>query len=63
LVEAPARSGSPGKLAVWWHTQLILDVVPRRGGMFSRDNGREKRFLTRCRVLSEAELAALDATG
>ena len=39
----------------WAHTQLILDVVPGRGGMFSLDNGREKRFLTRGRVLSEAE--------
>ena len=25
----------------------IIDVVPGRGGMFSLDNGREKRFLTR----------------
>ncbi len=44
---------------VWKHTQLILDVVPGRGGMFSLDNGREKRFLTRSRLFSEAELAAL----
>ena len=35
----------------WAHTQLILDVVPGRGGMFSLDNGREVRFLTRGRVL------------
>ena len=34
----------------WRHTQLILDVVPGRGGMFSLDNGREKRFLTRSTV-------------
>lgn len=47
---------------VWKHTQLILDVVPGRGGMFSLDNGRERRFLTRSRVFSEAELAALEAT-
>lgn len=46
----------------WAHTQLILDVVPGRGGMFSLDNGRERRFLTRGRVFSEAELAALDGT-
>ena len=32
---------------VWKHTDLIIDVVPGRGGMFSLDNGREKRFLTR----------------
>ena len=43
----------------WAHTQLILDVVPGRGGMFSLDNGREKRFLTRGRVFSEAEQAIL----
>lgn len=44
---------------VWKHTQLILDVVPGRGGMFSLDNGREKRFLTRSRVFTDAEMAAL----
>ncbi len=43
----------------WAHTQLILDVVPGRGGMFSLDNGREKRFLTRGRVFSEGELELL----
>jgi hypothetical protein len=32
---------------VWKHTDLIIDVVPGRGGMFSLDNGRELRFLTR----------------
>jgi uncharacterized protein (DUF779 family) len=35
---------------VWKHTDLIIDVVPGRGGMFSLDNGREKRFLTRSTV-------------
>lgn len=44
---------------VWKHTQLILDVVPGRGGMFSLDNGREKRFLSRSRVFTPAELDAL----
>lgn len=43
----------------WKHTQLILDVVPGRGGMFSLDNGREKRFLTRSRVFSEVEIASM----
>lgn len=32
---------------MWKHTDLIIDVVPGRGGMFSLDNGRERRFLTR----------------
>ena len=45
--------------AAWAHTQLILDVVPGRGGMFSLDNGREQRFLTRGRVFTPAEVAAL----
>jgi len=50
---------SASQFEAWKHTQLILDVVPGRGGMFSLDNGRERRFLTRGRVFSEAELAAL----
>ncbi|MEZ5884021.1 MAG: DUF779 domain-containing protein [Paracoccaceae bacterium] len=45
----------------WKHTRLILDVVPGRGGMFSLDNGRERRFLTRSRLLNAAEIAALKA--
>lgn len=44
----------------WKHTQLILDVVAGRGGMFSLDNGREKRFLTRSKLFSDDEKAALD---
>jgi uncharacterized protein len=51
------------QFAVWKHTRLILDVVPGRGGMFSLDNGREKRFLTRSRVLSSDELADLETDG
>ena len=42
----------------WKHTDLIIDVVPGRGGMFSLDNGRERRFLTRstiCPALSVDE--------
>ena len=43
----------------WAHTQLIIDVVPGRGGMFSLDNGREQRFLARGRVFTDDERAAL----
>ncbi|MFC3123529.1 DUF779 domain-containing protein [Pseudoroseomonas globiformis] len=43
----------------WRHTQLIIDVVPGRGGMFSLDNGREQRFLTRSRAFRNEELAQL----
>ncbi|MBP1804852.1 DUF779 domain-containing protein [Rubellimicrobium aerolatum] len=38
---------SESQYEVWKHTDLIIDVVPGRGGMFSLDNGRERRFLTR----------------
>lgn len=44
----------------WRHTQLILDVVPGRGGMFSLDNGRERRFLARARAFTPEEIVALD---
>src|SRR5690606_11700208 len=30
----------------WKHTQLIIDAVAGRGGMFSLENGSGKRFLT-----------------
>lgn len=43
----------------WKHTQLIIDVVPGMGGMFSLDNGTGRRFLTRSRLFDDAELARL----
>jgi uncharacterized protein (DUF779 family) len=43
----------------WRHTQLIIDVVPGMGGMFSLDNGTGRRFLTRSRLFDDAEVAAL----
>lgn len=43
---------SESQFEAWKHTDLILDVVAGRGGMFSLDNGREKRFLTRSVVCS-----------
>lgn len=46
---------SGSQFGVWKHTQLIIDVVPGRGGMFSLDNGREKRFLTRSRLFGGGE--------
>ena len=46
---------SGSQFQAWQHTQLILDVVPGRGGMFSLDNGREKRFLSRSRVFGGGE--------
>jgi len=45
---------SASQFEAWKHTQLIIDVVPGRGGMFSLDNGREQRFLVRSRVFGSA---------
>lgn len=44
----------------WKHTQLIIDVVPGQGGMFSLDNGTGSRFLTRSRLFTDEELSALE---
>jgi uncharacterized protein len=45
----------------WEHTQLIIDVVPGNGGMFSLENGSGKRFLLRSRLFSDVECATLQA--
>ena len=47
----------------WKHTQLVIDVVEGRGGMFSLENGEGVRFLTRSRLFSDAEIDALIAAG
>jgi hypothetical protein len=56
---APVYIGA-AQFDLWRHTQLVIDVVPGRGGMFSLDNGREQRFLTRSRVFTDAELESLE---
>ncbi|MGY0692134.1 DUF779 domain-containing protein [Virgibacillus sp. FSP13] len=43
----------------WQHTQLIIDAVDGRGGMFSLEGPEGKRFLTRSRVFTEEERAEL----
>ena len=45
----------------WQHTQLIIDVVPGRGGMFSIEGPTGERFLTRSRLYSDEEWHALEA--
>ena len=45
----------------WQHIQLIIDVVPGRGGMFSLEGPEGKRFLIRSRLYSDAEWATLQA--
>ena len=53
---------SPSQFAYWQHTQLIIDVVPGRGGMFSLENGRDVRFLTRSRLFADDEFDRLAPT-
>jgi uncharacterized protein len=50
---------SRSQFEYWKHTQLIIDVVPGRGGMFSLEGPEGLRFLTRSRVFSDAEIAML----
>ncbi|MBI5431880.1 MAG: DUF779 domain-containing protein [Planctomycetes bacterium] len=45
----------------WSHTQLLIDVVPGRGGGFSLEAPLGVRFLTRSRVFDEQERAWLSA--
>lgn len=47
----------------WEHTQLIIDAVPGRGAGFSLESPEGLRFLTRSRVFTDAEAAALQAAG
>lgn len=54
---------SRSQFEYWKHTQLILDVVPGRGGMFSLENGEGVRFLIRSRVFTGEEIAALRTAG
>ncbi|MGV3709351.1 MAG: DUF779 domain-containing protein [Gemmatimonas sp.] len=45
----------------WKHTQLIIDVVPGRGGMFSLEGPEGFRFLTRSRLFTDSEWEELSA--
>jgi uncharacterized protein (DUF779 family) len=54
---------SRSQFEYWKHTQLILDVVPGRGGMFSLENGEGVRFLIRSRVFTDEEIGALRSAG
>ena len=47
----------------WSHTQLTVDVVPGRGAGFSAEAPEGVRFLTRSRLFTDEEVAALDAAG
>jgi hypothetical protein len=44
----------------------VIDIIPGRGGMFSLDNGRDKRFLVRsemCEIPGRKSLEPLHING
>ncbi|PYC84706.1 DUF779 domain-containing protein [Streptomyces tateyamensis] len=45
--------------AYWSHTHLTIDLVPGRGSGFSLEAPTGSRFLTRSRLLTDEEAAAL----
>lgn len=49
------------QFGAWKHTQLVIDVVPGRGGGFSLEAPEGMRFLSRARVFTEAENELLEA--
>ncbi len=54
---------SASQFEYWSHTQLIIDVVPGRGGMFSLEGPEGERFLTRSRLYTDDEWQWLQANG
>ena len=50
---------SAAQFEYWSHTHLIIDVVEGRGGMFSLEGPEGLRFLTRSRLYTDEEWAAL----
>ena len=60
LGETPFYMSRP-QFEYWKHTQLILDVVPGRGGMFSLEGPEGVRFLIRSRVFTDDEIGQLRA--
>lgn len=51
------------QFAYWAHTQLTIDVTPGRGSGFSLEAPEGVRFITRSRVFTDDEAAALEAMG
>lgn len=50
---------APEQYEYWKNAQLIVDVAPGSAGMFSLENGSGQRFLSRSRLLTDAELGVL----
>jgi uncharacterized protein len=53
---------SGSQFDAWKHTQLVIDVVPGRGGGFSLESPEGMRFLSRGRAFTPDELDALEAS-
>jgi uncharacterized protein (DUF779 family) len=51
---------SGSQFETWKHTQLVIDVVPGRGGGFSLETPEGMRFLSRGRAYTEEENRLLD---
>ena len=62
IEDAPFYMGA-AQFEYWQHTQLIIDVVPGRGAGFSLEAPEGVRFLTRSRVFTDDEAAALKQDG
>ena len=56
--EAPVWISGP-QFETWKHTQLVIDVVPGRGGGFSLETPEGVRFLSRGRAFTAAEVELL----
>ncbi|MCP2279242.1 DUF779 domain-containing protein [Nocardia amikacinitolerans] len=52
---------SADQFEYWKHTHLTVDVVPGRGSGFSLEAPQGVRFLIRSRLLTDAEVAALES--
>ena len=62
VVGTPFYMSGP-QFEYWKHTELTLDVVPGRGGMFSLEGPEGVRFHIRSRVFTDEEIAVLREHG
>lgn len=58
LDPVPVWIGRP-QYEAWKHTRLTIDAVPGRGAGFSLEGPEGMRFLTRSRLFTDEEAAAL----
>jgi hypothetical protein len=61
IIEATPVWISGPQFETWKHTQLVIDVVPGRGGGFSLEAPEGMRFLSRGRAFTPDELERLAA--